>query len=92
MQATFLAHGALAEEMIVSHGPQTAIGHDMGSGAIGRDDVVLLDLFPVDLESACFADITRTLAVGDVPDEIRDVARALPGGARARRRRGPARA
>ena len=71
VQAAFLAHGAVSDEMIVSHGPQTAIGHEMGSGAIGRDDVVLLDLFPVDVESACFSDITRTFAVGDAPDEIR---------------------
>jgi Xaa-Pro aminopeptidase len=71
VQAAFLAHGAVAEEMIVSHGPQTAIGHDMGSGPIAADDVVLLDLFPVDLESACFADLTRTFAVGDVSDELR---------------------
>ncbi len=70
IQATFLAHGALAEEMIVSHGPQTAVGHDMGSGPIAADDVVLLDLFPVDLESACYADLTRTLVVGDVGGEI----------------------
>lgn len=72
VQAAFLAHGAVAGDMIVSHGPQTAIGHDMGSGAIGRDDVVLLDLFPLDVESACFSDITRTFAVGNVPNEIRE--------------------
>jgi Xaa-Pro aminopeptidase len=72
IQATFLSVGALAEEMIVAHGPQTAIGHDMGSGPIARDDVVLVDLFPVDLESACYADITRTFALGDVSDEIRE--------------------
>jgi len=72
VQSAFLARGALAEEMIVSHGPQTAVGHDMGSGPIARDDVVLLDLFPVDLESACFADITRTFAVGDVPAAIHE--------------------
>jgi Xaa-Pro aminopeptidase len=70
IQSEFLRHGALAEEMIVSHGPQTAIGHDMGSGAIGADDVVLLDLFPIDLESACYADLTRTFVVGEVSDEI----------------------
>lgn len=71
VQAAFLAHGAVAEEMIVSHGPQTAVGHDMGSGPIAADDVILLDLFPVDLESACFADLTRTFVVGDVSDELR---------------------
>jgi len=72
VQMAFLAHGALAEDMIVSHGPQTAVGHDMGSGAIAANDVVLLDLFPVDLESACFADLTRTFVVGEAPDEIRE--------------------
>jgi Xaa-Pro aminopeptidase len=72
VQAAFLAHGASAQELIVSHGAQTAVGHDMGSGPIGADDVVVLDLFPVDLESSCLADLTRTFVVGSVPDEIRD--------------------
>jgi Xaa-Pro aminopeptidase len=71
VQATFLEHGAIAEEMILSHGPQTAIGHDMGSGQIASDDVVMLDLFPVDLESACFADLTRTVAFGEIPEELK---------------------
>ena len=72
IQEAFLVSGASAHEMVVSHGPQTAIGHDMGSGPIAADDVVLLDLFPVDLESACFADLTRTFVVGDPPAEIRE--------------------
>jgi Xaa-Pro aminopeptidase len=72
IQTTLLAHGALAEEMIVSHGPQTAIGHDMGSGPISADDVVVLDLFPIDLESACYADLTRTFVVGEMPRELTD--------------------
>ena len=72
IQATFLAHGAVADEMIVSHGPQTAIAHDMGSGPISVDDVVLLDLFPVDVESACFADLSRTFVVGRTHSEFRE--------------------
>jgi Xaa-Pro aminopeptidase len=72
VQAAFLAHGAIAQEMIVSHGVQTAVGHDMGSGPIAADDVVLLDLFPVDLESSCVADITRTFVVGSPPEELRE--------------------
>ena len=70
VQAAFLAHGASAQELVVSHGPQTAIGHDTGSGPIAADDVVLLDLFPADLESSCVADLTRTFVVGSVSDEI----------------------
>lgn len=70
VQAELLAHGAVAEELIVSHGPQTAIGHENGSGTIGTHDVVLIDLFPLDLESACFADMTRTFALGEVAEEF----------------------
>jgi Xaa-Pro aminopeptidase len=68
----FVAHGTSAEESIVSHGAQTAVGHDVGSGPIAADDVVLLDLFPVDKASACYADMTRTFVVGTAPAEIRE--------------------
>lgn len=63
--------GASADEAIVSHGPQTAIGHDAGSGPIAADDVLILDLFPRDRASGCYADMTRTFAVGDPGEEIR---------------------
>lgn len=71
VDAAFVANGASADESIVSHGTQTAVGHDAGSGAIAPDDVVLLDLFPIDRASACYADMTRVFAVGEVPEEIR---------------------
>ncbi len=50
--------------MIVAHGAQAAAGHDPGSGRVDNDDTVLCDLFPQHLESACFADMTRTFRVG----------------------------
>jgi len=71
VDAAFVEHGASADESIVSHGAQTAVGHDMGSGEIAADDVVLLDLFPLDRESACYADMTRVFVVGEPPEEIR---------------------
>ncbi len=70
VQNVLIAHDALATEIIASHGPQTAVGHEGGSGAIEADDVVLIDLFPVDVESGCFADMTRTFALGRVADEL----------------------
>lgn len=70
VQRAFNEHGALADEFVVSHGAQTAVGHEEGSGPIAADDVVLFDLFPRDRESACFADFTRTFAVGTPPDEL----------------------
>jgi Xaa-Pro aminopeptidase len=71
IQAELIGHEAVANEIIVSHGSQTAVGHDEGSGPIGADDVVLIDLFPIDVRSACFADMTRTFALGRVDDELR---------------------
>jgi Xaa-Pro aminopeptidase len=72
VERAFGEHGAAADEFIVSHGPQTAVGHEGGSGPIASDDVVLFDLFPRDRESACFADFTRTFAVGSPSDELRE--------------------
>jgi Xaa-Pro aminopeptidase len=70
IQTELIAHEAAANEIIVSHGSQTAVGHDEGSGPIGAEDVVLIDLFPMDAGSACYADMTRTFALGEVEDEL----------------------
>ena len=70
VERAFGQHGAAAEEFIVSHGAQTAVGHEGGHGQIAADDVVLFDLFPRDRESACFSDFTRTFSVGPPSDEL----------------------
>jgi Xaa-Pro aminopeptidase len=68
VEAVFGEHGLSAEEFVVAHGPQTAVGHDMGSGEIAPDEPVVFDLFPRDRESGCYSDMTRTYVVG-TPDE-----------------------
>jgi Xaa-Pro aminopeptidase len=70
VEQAFTANGAFADEFIVSHGPQTAVGHDMGSGPIAPDEPVCLDLFPRDRESGCFTDMTRTFVVGTPSGEL----------------------
>jgi Xaa-Pro aminopeptidase len=70
IETVFSEHGVTAEESIVSHGPQTAVGHNMGSGAIRPGEPIVLDLFPRDRESGCYADMTRTFVVGTPPDEL----------------------
>jgi Xaa-Pro aminopeptidase len=65
-------HDGIAGDFIVSHGAQTAIGHDMGSGSIAPDEPIVLDLFPRDRESGCYADMTRTFVVGTPSDELRE--------------------
>jgi Xaa-Pro aminopeptidase len=71
IRAAVARGGASADALIVAHGAQSASGHDMGSGPIQPGEPVVIDLWPNDLESACFADMTRTFVVGDVPDELR---------------------
>jgi Xaa-Pro aminopeptidase len=72
VEQAFTANGAFADEFIVSHGPQTAVGHDMGSGPIAPDEPICLDLFPRDRESGCFADMTRVFVVGTPSDELEE--------------------
>lgn len=77
IQDAFAQHGCTSEEFIVSHGAQSAIGHDMGSGAIQAGEPIVIDLWPKDAETACYADMTRTYCIGDVPEELRDYHRVV---------------
>jgi Xaa-Pro aminopeptidase len=66
----FTAHDCAADEFIVSHGPQSAIGHEMGSGAIGPGEPIVVDLWPRDRETGFYADMTRTYVAGAPPEEL----------------------
>ena len=63
----FTEHDMLADEFIVAHGAQSAVGHEMGSGQIQAGEPIVIDLWPRDRETGCFADMTRTYVVGDPP-------------------------
>ena len=54
----------LPRDVIVSHGPQSADGHESGSGALGADEPVVVDIWPQDRASRCWADMTRTFVAG----------------------------
>ena len=73
----FGEHGLAADEFIVSHGPQSAVGHDMGSGAITPDESIVIDIWPRDRESMCYADMTRTFVVGTPSDELKEYHRLV---------------
>lgn len=66
----FARSGVVAEEFVVSHGAQTAIGHEPGHGPIAPGEPIVLDLFPRDRQSGCFADMTRTFVLGQASDEL----------------------
>ena len=66
----FTKHGLVADDFVVAHGAQSAIGHEMGSGPIAPGEPVVIDLWPKDKETACYSDMTRTFVAGEPADEI----------------------
>jgi Xaa-Pro aminopeptidase len=71
IQQIFTQQDLFADEFIVSHGPQSAIGHEMGFGEIKPNEPVVIDLWPRDRASSCYADMTRTFVVGEPSEELR---------------------
>jgi len=71
IEDAFADHDVEGGDMIVSHGAQTAVGHDMGSGQIAPNEPIVFDLFPRDKATACYADMTRTYVVGEPSDEVK---------------------
>jgi Xaa-Pro aminopeptidase len=73
MQAVCEEHGCdLPDDVIVSHGPQGAVGHESGYGEIAAGEPVIVDIWPRDRSSRCWADMTRTFVAGgaEPPSEI----------------------
>jgi Xaa-Pro aminopeptidase len=60
----------LPADVIVAAGALGAIGHDPGSGPLREGEPIIIDIWPMDDESACWADMTRTFVIGEIPDEI----------------------
>jgi Xaa-Pro aminopeptidase len=60
----------LPGDVIVAHGAQSADGHESGFGALEAGEPVVVDIWPRDRESRCWADMTRTfVAGGGTPDD-----------------------
>jgi Xaa-Pro aminopeptidase len=70
IEDVFADHGVEGSDMIVAHGPQSAVGHNMGSGQIAPGEPIVFDLFPKDKATGCYADMTRTYVVGEPPEEL----------------------
>jgi Xaa-Pro aminopeptidase len=49
----------------------------MGSGPIAPGEPVVIDLFPRDRETGCYADMTRTYVVGEISEEMTEYHRLV---------------
>jgi Xaa-Pro aminopeptidase len=66
----FVELGCSAEDFIVAPGAQGAVGHETGHGPIPAKEPLIIDVWPRDRETACFADMTRTFVVGEPASEL----------------------
>jgi Xaa-Pro aminopeptidase len=72
IEDVFADHDVEGSDMIVSHGAQTAVGHNSGSGQIAPNEPVVFDLFPKDRVTGCYSDMTRTYVIGEPTDEVKE--------------------
>jgi Xaa-Pro aminopeptidase len=72
IEDVFADHDVEGSDMIVSHGAQTAVGHNSGSGQIAPNEPIVFDLFPKDKATGCYSDMTRTYVVGEPSDEVKE--------------------
>jgi Xaa-Pro aminopeptidase len=62
-----LRRGCSADGTIVAGGPQGADPHERGHGPLRAGESIIVDIFPVDLSTRYYSDMTRTFVKGE-PD------------------------
>ena len=63
--------GFTCPDMIIAGSPECALPHFRGEGQIKTGAPVIIDIFPTSRASHYHGDLTRTVVVGDIPDEIK---------------------
>ena len=64
---------------IVASGVQAAEPHERGTGPISRGVAVVIDIFPRSKKTGYFADMTRTICLGEPPPHIQKMFDAVVG-------------
>ena len=70
-------HGFVCPDMIIAGSPECAMPHYRGEGPIRANAPVIIDIFPANRNTHYHGDLTRTVVVGDIPDEIRTMHAAV---------------
>jgi Xaa-Pro aminopeptidase len=69
--------GAPATQDVMVTSAWSGGGHDAGSGPLPANLPIVIDLWPRDERTACWADMTRTFLVGDVPPRVAELAEVV---------------
>ncbi|MBP2133798.1 Xaa-Pro aminopeptidase [Methanomicrobium sp. W14] len=73
IECFLLKRGFLARDTIVSCGTETAMPHCTGKGVLLENEPILMDIFPSDLKTGYYSDMTRTVVKGEPSPEIEDI-------------------
>jgi Xaa-Pro aminopeptidase len=71
MARQLLEAGLIVQHTIVACGEDGCNPHNEGSGPLRAGQAIIIDIFPRDLTSRYYADITRTVVKGQAPDRLR---------------------
>jgi Xaa-Pro aminopeptidase len=63
--------GFVCPDMIIAGSPECALPHFRGEGPIKANAPVIIDIFPSSRRTHYHGDLTRTVVVGEVSDEVR---------------------
>lgn len=63
--------GFVCPDMIIAGSPECAMPHYRGEGPIRANAPVIIDIFPASRTTHYHGDLTRTVVVGEVPDDVR---------------------
>src|SRR3972149_2480856 len=72
-----MENAMIAQHTIVACGEDASFPHNEGSGALGANAPVIIDVFPRSVKSRYYADITRTVVRGSASDEVKKMFNAV---------------
>ena len=68
-----LRRGCAADGTIVAGGPQAADPHERGHGPLRAGESIIVDIFPVDLSTRYYSDMTRTFVKGEPNEGLQEM-------------------
>jgi Xaa-Pro aminopeptidase len=69
--------GFTCPEMIIAGSPESAMPHYRGEGPIKANAPVIIDIFPTSRSTHYNGDITRTVVIGEISDELKQMHAAV---------------
>jgi Xaa-Pro aminopeptidase len=77
IERVFLEHGCISGDTIVACAEMAAQPHNKGNGPLRAGEPIVIDLFPKDLSSGYYFDMTRTIIKGTPRKALRDMLQAV---------------